>query len=89
MHHNLNYYSIAQLLRSVLRIFLVFVNQIDGSGMRKLLRNYKLWKGERLKNRYRLKSLRQLLHFIYQEPKRSRYLTIYSDKYSPISIFRY
>ena len=89
MHHDLNFYSIAQLLRWILKFFLDLLKQYGEKVIKKLKKLQKQWQEKRIARRYKIKPVRQLLHFIYQKPAISRFLTIYSNKYCPISIYRY
>ena len=89
MHHDLNFYSIAQLLRWILRFFLNLNKEYGENVVNKLKKLLMQWREKSKVRRYKIKPVRQLLHFIYQKPNRSRFLTIYSNTYSPISIYRY
>ena len=79
----------AQLLRLVLGVFLDLANEYGDDVEQKLMILYRQWKVKRQNRKYEWKPVRELLHFIYQKPKISRYLTIYNNKFAPISILRY
>jgi hypothetical protein len=88
IHHDLNYYSIAQLLRLILRVFLGLARRYGRMLQSKLIAAYKRWKAKSERRKYKYIPIRQLLHFIFQKPRISRHLTLYSNKYAPIDIFR-
>jgi hypothetical protein len=88
LHQDLNYYSMAQLLRLVLRVFLDLVKIYGDDVESKLIVLYRQWKKKRDSRKYEWKPVKELLHFIYQKPLISRFLTLYSSKFQPISIYR-
>jgi hypothetical protein len=88
LHNDLNFYSIAQLLRLMLRVFIGVMDVYGDEGVWILMQAFKDWKVKREKQKYRYVPVRQFLHFIFQKPKISRFLTLYSNKFVPISIFR-
>jgi hypothetical protein len=88
MHQDLNYYSMAQLLRLVLRVFLGFAEVYGEDVESKLMAFYLQWKAKRASRKYEWKPVKELLHFIYQKPRMSRFLTLYSNKFQPISFYR-
>jgi hypothetical protein len=88
MHQDLNYYSMAQLMRLVLRVFLGLVKEFGEDVEFKLLVLYRQWKAKRDSRKYEWKPVKELLHFIYQKPRMSRFLTLYSNKFQPISFYR-
>jgi hypothetical protein len=88
LHQDLNYYSMAQLLRLILSMFLDFAREFGDDVEGKLWLLYHQWKAKRKLMKYRWKPVKELLHFIYQKPRISRFLTLYSNKFQPISIYR-
>jgi hypothetical protein len=88
LHNDLNYYSMAQLLRRVLRGFLGMVEKYGDEVEAKMLEFYRRWKRKRASRKHEWKPVEELLFFIYQKPKQSRFLTLYSKKFQPISIYR-
>ena len=88
MHQDLNFYSMAQLLRFILGIFLDVTEKYGNKIIYKLKRILKHWKAKKKNRKYKYKSIRQLMHFLYQNPVNSNFFTIYSNKFAPISIFR-
>jgi hypothetical protein len=88
MHQDLNYYSMAQLLRLVLRVFLGLANVYGDDVESKLVVIYRQWKAKRDNRKYEWKPVKELLHFIYQKSRISRFLTLYSYKFQPISFYR-
>jgi hypothetical protein len=88
MHQDLNFYSIAQILRMMLRLFLSLIKNYGNIVIRRLKDLLSMWKLKRVERKYKLKSIRQLLHFIYQKSTISKFLTIYDYKFSPIDIYR-
>ena len=88
LHQDLNFYSIAQLLRLMLGVFLDFVKEYGDDVEQKLMELYRRWKKKRDFRKYEWKPVRELLHFIYQKPKISWFMTLYSKKFQPISIYR-
>jgi hypothetical protein len=54
----------------------------------KLVVIYRQWKAKRDSRKYEWKPVKELLHFIYQKSRISRFLTLYSNKFQPISIYR-
>jgi hypothetical protein len=88
MHQDLNYYSMAQVLRLVLRAFLDFVEVFGEDVESKLMAFYLQWKAKRNSRKYEWKPVKELLHFIYQKPRISRLLTLYNNKFQPISFYR-
>jgi hypothetical protein len=88
MHHDLNFFSIAQLLRRMLRLFLDLVKLHGNKIIKQLMDLLRLWEEKKERRKHTLKSIRQLLHFIYQKPDISRFINIYDYKYSPVDIYR-
>lgn len=88
MHHDLNFYSIAQLLRMMVRLFLCLV-KVNGNIVIKMLMDLlRQWEEKNEMNKHTRKSIRQLLHFIYQKPGISCFLNLYDNKFSPVDILR-
>ena len=88
MHNDLNFYSIAQLLRGMLRFFLGLVRCYGERVIEDLKYKFRKWKTKNYKRRYKVKSIPQLLHFIYQKADVRRFLHLYDHKFSLIGIYR-
>jgi hypothetical protein len=88
MHQDLNSYSMAQLLRLVLRKFLFLVNEFGEGVEMKLMEIYLEWKAKRNRRKCEWKPVKELLHFIYQKAPTNRLLTLYSNKFQPIGFYR-
>ncbi|MBN2441428.1 MAG: hypothetical protein JXJ04_08775 [Spirochaetales bacterium] len=89
LHQDLNFYSIAQLVRELLDFFLGLVDVYKNKVFLKLKKIFARWKAEdedtRLTPR---KSIRQLLKLIRFLPGKNRLITIYDNNYSPFWILR-
>ncbi len=88
LHQDLNFYSIAQLLRLMLGVFLDFVAEFGDEVEQKLMLLYRKWKVKRADRKYKWKPIEELLHFIYLKPQYSLFLTLYNKKFQPISIYK-
>ncbi|MBN2533446.1 MAG: hypothetical protein JXB88_11160 [Spirochaetales bacterium] len=88
IHHDLNFYSIAQLVRMMLRMFLDWMKKYGNILVKAFLYMVKWWEERNEEKKYIYKPIRQLLHFIYQKPVRSRFLTIYDDGFYPVDTLR-
>ena len=89
IHQDLNFFSIAQILRGFLKVFLVLVEKFDENIFQELKNMYKQWELEASKTRLTLRQyLRQLRIFVQHIPGENRLLNIYDDHFSPFWIFR-
>jgi hypothetical protein len=89
MHQDLNFYSIAQLIREFLDYFLGLVKVYGDDVFQKLQRVFKKWKVEDEKNRLTpWQFIRQLYKIIQHLPGQNRLISIYNNYYSPFWIFR-
>jgi hypothetical protein len=75
-------------VRLFLGVFLDFAREYGEDVESKLMLLYRQWKVKRDRRKYEWKPVEELLHFIYQKPRISRFLTLYSKKFQPISIYR-
>ena len=87
MHQDLNSYSIAQLLRGFLRVFLDLVKEHGDKIFDELKRLFRQWKNEN-SSLTRREILRQLLRIIRHLPGQTGLINIYSRDFSPFWIFR-
>jgi hypothetical protein len=88
MHKELNLYSIAQLLRLMLRIFLLFYKRFGEVAFEKFKHIFQKWKQRCSSNKDWYKSLLQLFRFLYQKKDECCLFSIYNDKFIPIFIMR-
>lgn len=91
MHQDLNFYSIAQLVRALCEFFLELVKEY-GDGVYNYLKNeFKRWKEEKEKNKYRITTcdfLQQLCENLPNILTQKGFITIYNDCYVPIWIYQ-
>ncbi|MBN2444115.1 MAG: hypothetical protein JXJ04_22315 [Spirochaetales bacterium] len=89
LHQDLNFYSIAQLLRELVEFFLGLVDVYGREVFRVLDRNFAGWRSEeedtRLTSR---KAIRQLFKIIRFLPGKERLITVYDNNFSPFWILR-
>ena len=89
MHQDLNVYSIAQLIRFFLEIFLDLVRVYGDNLFQEITKLYKQWNVESKKNQLTpRKFIRQLYIIIQHLPGQSRLINIYDNQFSPFWIFR-
>ena len=89
LHQDLNYYSIAQLVREFLRLFLYLMKRFGDNVFMGLQNVYKQWYEE--DEQIRLtpgKFIRQLWKIIQHLPEQNRFVTIYTQQFSPFWIFQ-
>lgn len=87
MHQDLNWYSIAQLLRRFLRFFLDLVERF-GDGFQKELDNLMgRCNADVEEFRFSHQVVLQLLQFIHQKSPKIRLFTIYNCSFTPMKIF--
>ncbi|MBN1697245.1 MAG: hypothetical protein JW881_07010 [Spirochaetales bacterium] len=89
LHADLNFFSIAQLLRLLLELFLVMVEKYGNKVIEEFEKSFKLWNIEEksLKLTTRRK-LRQLLKIIQHLPGSNRLISMYTNHFSPFWILR-
>ena len=88
MHQDLNFYSMAQLIRLFLRWFLDLVNLYGDNFGRELEKLMKKMEEENKTKCLSWEKLLQLWQLIYQKPYLNKLLSIYNSKFSPTRIFR-
>ena len=89
MHQDLNYYSIAQLVREFLRYFLDLVQEYKDKTLDELQRLFRQWKKENKRiNLTPRKIIRQLWKIIQHLPDQTGLINIYCKDFSPFWIFR-
>ena len=89
MHQDLNYFSIAQLLRSFLKFFIDLVKEYGENVYQKLKKWFNQWNEENNKNRLTLREfVRQLWKIIRHIPDQNRLVNVYNGQYSPFWVFR-
>ena len=89
MHQDLNFYSIAQLIREFLEFFLGMFEVYGDDVFQKLGRVFKKWSEEEAKNRLTpRKFIRQLNRILRHLPGKNRLINIYNGHYSPFWVFR-
>lgn len=87
MHHDLNFYSIGQLVRGFLRIFLSFVKHFGNKVYWVLNQIFKRWNEEDKLNKLTTHDLIRHLSLILQHfPDQSGFINIYTRFYSPFWI---
>ncbi|MCW8966823.1 MAG: hypothetical protein OQK82_09100 [Candidatus Pacearchaeota archaeon] len=87
LHQDLNYYSIAQLVREFLRLFLFLVKKFGSRVFRGLKNLYKHWEDEQIRLTPQ-KFVRQLWKILQHSSGKNRLLTIYNQEFSPFWVFR-
>ena len=89
IHQDLNFYSIAQLLRGCLRFFLDLVKKYGDKTFEVLQRLYRQWNKENEKNSLTPREvLRQLGRIIRHLPGQTGQINLYCRDFSPFWIFR-
>ena len=89
MHADLNFYSVAQLVRGLLTFFIGLVKEYGDNFYKELKKWFSQWNEENDENRLTPRRfMRQLLQIIRHLPGKNRLVTIYNEKYSPFWIFR-
>ena len=88
IHQDLNVYSIAQLVRGFLRLFLDLVREFGNNVVQELKRLFKQWKEEYRNTRLTSRQIaRQLLKIIQHFSGNNRLINIYDRQFSPSWIF--
>ena len=89
MHQDLNFYSIAQMLRGFLRFFLDLVKEFGEKTFDELHRLFKRWNKEKEETSLTPREgLRQLWRILRHLPGKTRLINIYCKEFSPFWIFR-
>ncbi|MBN2443213.1 MAG: hypothetical protein JXJ04_17770 [Spirochaetales bacterium] len=89
LHQDLNFYSIAQLLREILSFFLELVDVYKNKVVEKLKEIFAQWKADDESNRLTSREfVRQLWTIIQHLPGKNRLLTVYDSHYSPFWVLR-
>ncbi|MBN1697399.1 MAG: hypothetical protein JW881_07785 [Spirochaetales bacterium] len=89
LHADLNCYSIAQLLRWLLELFLVMVEKYGKKVIEEFEKRFKQWSNEKKRLQQSLrKNLRQLLRIIQHLHGQNRLISLYTNHYSPFYILR-
>ncbi|MBN2442448.1 MAG: hypothetical protein JXJ04_13925 [Spirochaetales bacterium] len=89
LHQDLNFYSIAMVVRMLLNFFLGLVDVYKNEVIHELEKLYARWRSEDVNVRLTLHEfLRQLLKIIRHLPGKNRLVTVYNNEYSPFWILR-
>ncbi|MBN2532090.1 MAG: hypothetical protein JXB88_04315 [Spirochaetales bacterium] len=89
MHHDLNFYSIAQLIRYFLEFFLKLTKEYGDDVLQELGKVYKKWDDENMKNRLTPREvLRQLWIILQLLSGQNKLITVYDCYYTPFRIFK-
>jgi hypothetical protein len=88
MHHDLNFYSIAQLLRWLLRFYVGLVRVYGADFEVKLQELIKKWKKKNISRQFPKNAVRQLSSLIYEKQAKLSLLNVYNDSFFPIMIYR-
>ena len=89
IHQDLNFFSIAQILRVFLEVFLGLVDEYGDNVLQELERMYKQWEKETNKTRLTLcQYLRQLWKIVQHIPGKNRMLNVYDNHFSPFWILQ-
>ena len=89
MHQDLNCYSIAQLVRDFLKLFIDLIKKFGNKLFKELERIFNKWNEEKVKTRPRTREyIRQLWKIIQHLPGNNRLINIYDRNFSPFWIIR-
>jgi hypothetical protein len=89
LHQDLNVFSIAQIVREFLEIFLGLFERYGNHVFKELEKMYKQWDKEAGKNSLTLSQyLRQLWEILQHIPVKNRLVTVYDSHSSPFWILR-
>ncbi|MBN2440726.1 MAG: hypothetical protein JXJ04_05255 [Spirochaetales bacterium] len=89
LHQDLNVYSIAQLVRELLRFFLDLVEVYKNDVFKELEKIFTRWRSEDEETRPSSGNLmRQLWRVIQLLPGKNRLVTVYNTNYSPLWVLR-
>ena len=88
IHQDLNFYSIAQLLRGFLEFFLDMEKEYGDGVLQELQKISKQWNNEDKENRLTLcEFIRQLWKIIQHFPGQEKLINIYNKQFSPVWVF--
>ena len=88
MHADLNFYSIAQLVRGLLEFFIELVKEYGDNIFQVLKKWFKQWEEENKDNRLTTsKFVRQLGVILRHLPDQNRLIKVYNGQYSPFWVF--
>ena len=89
LHQDLNFYSIAQLVRGLVNFFLGLVEVYKNEVFLELEKSFARWRSEdeetRLTSREFMRQLWKIIRFL---PGKNRLVTVYNDEYSPFWVLR-
>jgi hypothetical protein len=89
LHQDLNFYSIAQMVREFLEWFLGFVDGCAGDALAELKSIFSQWTEDEKNSRLTLCGyLRQLFRIIQHLPGKTGLVNIYNSDFSPFWIMR-
>ena len=89
MHQDMNFYSIGQIIRRCLELFLKWAKRYGERVFKVLQKKFNKWKKHKKKYRPSVREeLVQLKNMLYHLPGRNRLLTLYKGDYSPLWVFR-
>ncbi|MBN1698026.1 MAG: hypothetical protein JW881_10970 [Spirochaetales bacterium] len=89
LHADLNCYSIAQLVRWLLEVFLAMVERYGKRVLEEFEKRFKHWSSEKRKlNQSPRRKIRQLYRIIQHLPGRNRMISVYTNQFSPFWILR-
>ena len=89
IHQDLNFFSIAQICREFLEIFIGLVEVYGDNVLQELESMYKQWEEEADENSLTLREyIRQLMIIVQHLPKKNRLLNVYDGHFSPFWILR-
>ncbi|MBN1699638.1 MAG: hypothetical protein JW881_19120 [Spirochaetales bacterium] len=89
LHADLNCFSIAQLVRWFLELFLAMVERYGNEVIKEFEKRFKQWSvGEKKAQQSPQRNLRQLFKIIQHLPGQNRFISLYTTHYSPFWILR-
>jgi hypothetical protein len=89
LHQDLNFFSIAQMVREFLEWFLGFVDECAGDVLTELKKIFSQWAEDEKRSRLTLREyVRQLFRIIQHLPGKNRLVNIYNKDFSPFWIMR-
>jgi hypothetical protein len=89
LHQDLNFFSIAQMVRDFLEWFLEFARGYEGDAFVELEKIFSQWSKEKTANRLTLREyVRQLFRILRHLPEKNRLVNIYNSDFSPFWILR-
>ena len=89
MHADLNFFSIAQLVRGLLEFFIRLVKEYGDNVYQELKKWFSQWNEESEKNRLTPRRfMRQLLQILRHLPGENRLINVYNGEYTPFWVYR-